>query len=62
DCVSFRTLHTPLEGKQMQTLVIAPVKFVIQLVATLVVCAFLFGMLGGMGSYLSGNHCYRPRS
>ena len=46
----------------MQTLVIAPVKFVVQLVATLVVCAFLFGMLGGMGSYLSGNHCYRPRS
>ncbi len=45
----------------MQALVIAPFKFVGQLIATVVVCGFLFALMGGAGAYLSGNHCYRPR-
>lgn len=35
------------------------VMFPLELVATLVVCAFIFALFGGMGAALAGNHRYR---
>ncbi len=61
-CPLSRSINlSQFRGHPMKTLVIAPFKFVGELIATIVVCGFLFALMGGAGAYLSGNHCYRPR-
>lgn len=43
----------------MKSFVNRLVRFPLELLATLVVCGFIFAVFGGMSASLAGNHRYR---